>query len=106
MNSSILKKFRIIGIAEGISYLVLLFVAMPLKYIFGFAIAVKIIGMIHGILFIGYVAFLALCMKRYSWNLKYAFVLFIASLIPFGTFYTDKELKNKEESLFAIETNN
>ncbi len=105
MNTLILKRFRIVGITEGISYLVLLFAAMPLKYILGYAIAVKIVGMIHGLLFIGYVVLLALAMKEYKWDIKYVTKLFIASLIPFGTFFTEKELKRREEALLVPEPN-
>ncbi len=106
MNTMTLKRFRMIGIIEGISYLVLLFIAMPLKYIAGIALAVKIVGMIHGLLFIGYVVLLALAMKEYGWSLKYGIKLFIASLIPFGTFFTEKELKRRENVIPIPKTNN
>lgn len=92
-----LKQFRQIGLIEGISYLVLLFIAMPLKYYFDTPIAVKIVGMAHGVLFILYLYLLLKATLTYKWNIKYVFVLFIASLIPFGTFYTDTKLKALQE---------
>ena len=98
MQSSLLQKFRTIGFIEGISYLVLLFVAMPLKYIWAYPLAVKVVGMAHGVLFILYVALLLMAMKAYKWDFKYGTLLFIASLVPFGTFYTDKKLKQLQEA--------
>ena len=106
MFSSLIGKFRLVGIIEGISYLLLLGVAMPLKYYFGDvaidesgkaiyanAIYVKITGMAHGILFILYVLLLAFAMRRHKWSLGYGAYLFGAAFIPFGTFYTDRKLR-------------
>ncbi|MCH9814677.1 MAG: DUF3817 domain-containing protein [Epsilonproteobacteria bacterium] len=97
METKTLKRFRSIGLIEGISYLVLLFIAMPLKYIWMLPLAVKIVGMLHGILFMLYVALLYKAHVTYKWGWKFSAILFIASLIPFGTFYTDKKLKLIEE---------
>jgi len=91
-----IKNLRILGNIEGISYLVLLGVAMPLKYSFGFPEAVKIVGMAHGLLFIAYCLLLAVCMKKFAWKLGFGIYLFIATLIPFGTFVTDRKLREKE----------
>ena len=91
-----IKNLRILGNIEGISYLVLLGVAMPLKYSFGFPEAVKIVGMAHGLLFIAYCLLLAVCMKKFTWKLGFGIYLFIATLIPFGTFVTDRKLRKKE----------
>jgi len=104
MNTITLKNFRIISIAEGVSFIILLFVAMPLKYALGYAIAVKITGMIHGLLFIGYIVLLALAVKEYKWDINYIIKLFIASLVPFGTFFTEKELKKRENAISLPET--
>ncbi len=106
MFSTLIGKFRLIGIVEGISYLLLLGVAMPLKYYFGDvaidesgktiyadATYVKVAGMAHGILFILYGLLLALAMRRHKWSLGYGAYLFGAALIPFGTFYTDRRLR-------------
>jgi integral membrane protein len=90
------KKFGLINTIEGYSYLLLLFVAMPLKYMLGFPIAVKIAGMLHGILF---VIFLYLGVKAWieaKWSLVQTIIFFVASLIPFGTFFTKSKIKSYE----------
>jgi integral membrane protein len=89
-----LKTLRILGNIEGVSYLLLLFIAMPIKYYFGMPMAVKIVGMAHGVLFVAYCLLLAPCMKKFDWKLSFGIYLFLATLIPFGTFVTDRKLKN------------
>jgi integral membrane protein len=91
-----LKKFRLINKIEGFSYLFLLFVAMPLKYMAGFPIATKIAGMIHGVLFIGFVYQLIITTDEVPFSKKEAFIFFVASLIPFGSFYVEAQCKEKE----------
>jgi integral membrane protein len=88
-----IKILRILGNIEGVSYLLLLFIAMPLKYAYDMPIAVKVTGMAHGVLFVAYCLVLALCMKKFAWTLKFGAYLFIATLIPFGTFVTDRKIK-------------
>ena len=90
-----LKKFLLINKIEGYSFLVLLFLAMPLKYIMGFPIATKIAGMIHGILFIIFIYQLFEAKTEEGFGKKETLWYFILSLIPFGSFYTDKMLKTK-----------
>ena len=92
MNFNSIQTLRILGFIEGISYLLLLGIAMPLKYFFGFPMAVKIVGMAHGVLFIAYCLLLALQMRANKWNLLFGIYLFVATLIPFGTFVTDRKL--------------
>jgi integral membrane protein len=86
-----LRLFRIIGLLEGISYLLLLFVAVPLKYAADNEILVKIIGMPHGVLFIAYLVMGYLLGNERSWPLKIYLNLFLASILPFGTFIFDKK---------------
>jgi len=90
------KNFGIINTTEGYSYLILLFVAMPLKYIGGVEIATKIAGSIHGMLFIIFCVLLAKATKDAHWPFKESVIFFIASLIPFGTFFTKKKIKSYE----------
>ena len=90
-----LKKFLLINKIEGYSFLVLLFLAMPLKYIMGFPVATKIAGMIHGILFIMFVYQLFEAKGEEGFSKKETLWYFILSLVPFGSFYTDKILKTK-----------
>ena len=92
MNFNSIYSLRLLGNIEGISYLLLLGVAMPMKYFFGFPMAVKIVGMAHGVLFIAYCLLLALQMRANKWNLLFGIYLFVATLVPFGTFVTDRKL--------------
>ena len=86
MLDSNLKRFRLIALLEGISFIVLLFIAMPIKYILGEPIVVKIIGMAHGGLFLLFLYLLFVTAKEYEWKLPFISMAFIASLLPFGTF--------------------
>ena len=90
---SVLRRFSTV---EGISTLVLFLVAMPLKYLADMPLAVRIVGMGHGVLFIAYCILLALCMRRFKWSIGFGIYLFVATLIPFGTFVTDRRLKQME----------
>ena len=85
------KAFRLISFLEGISYLLLLFVAVPIKYFQGDESYVKILGMPHGILFIGYIVLAIIIQKKMKWNLKNLGIVSLASIVPFGTFYIDKK---------------
>ena len=91
-----IKALRTLGNIEGISYLLLLGIAMPMKYYFDTPMAVKIVGMAHGILFVAYCLLLVPCMKKFDWELRFGIYLFLATLIPFGTFVTDRKLKKLE----------
>lgn len=83
---------RIIGFLEGISFIVLLAIAMPLKYYADKPEAVKIVGMAHGVLFIFYILNVIYAQVTLSWTYKKTAFALIASIIPFGTFYADKKL--------------
>ncbi|NBB20488.1 DUF3817 domain-containing protein [Runella sp. CRIBMP] len=85
-------RLRIIGFLEGISFLVLLFIAMPLKYIADQPMAVKITGMAHGVLFVLYILYVIMAAVEYSWSIKKSVLAFLASLVPFGTFWADAKL--------------
>ena len=76
-----------IGIWEGISYLLLLLVAMPLKYVMGFPEAVRWIGSLHGFLFVAFMIMLFYSLMTKALTLKAVVRAFLLSLIPFGTFY-------------------
>ena len=84
------------GILEGISYLVLLIIAMPLKYFLDFPIAVTIVGGLHGFLFVSFVIMVAIVKFRKHWSVLWGVWAVFLSFIPFGTFYLDKQLKTKE----------
>ena len=84
---------------EGISLLVLLFIAMPLKYIWDQPGAVKIVGWIHGALFVLFMLLVLRVYDQRSWPFKKVIIAFIAAFLPFGTFVFDKQLKEKENTL-------
>lgn len=88
-----LQQFRVIAVLEGISYLVLLGIAMPLKYMLGKPEMVKVVGMAHGVLFVLFCAYLVACTLTYGWKAKFSILAFLSSLLPFGTFVLDKKLK-------------
>ncbi|MBL8036740.1 MAG: DUF3817 domain-containing protein [Nitrospira sp.] len=91
-----IKRFRLTALAEGSSFLVLLFLAMPMKYLMGMPRVVTVVGAIHGILFLVYVAQLAKLRATYQWDNRFSFYAFLASLLPFGPFVFDKHLRQKE----------
>lgn len=95
------KNLRIIGISEGISFLVLLLIAMPMKYMMDMPEAVKFTGWVHGVLFIAYVAAVLLSIRAMRWNWFSVLVALGASLLPFGTFVLDKSLKRRQAELEA-----
>lgn len=87
-----LGRLRIIAFLEGISFLVLLGIAMPLKYLASYPEPVRVVGMAHGVLFLAYVFLLLWTKAEYRWTFTKTFYAFMASLIPFGTFYADKKI--------------
>ena len=95
MNKNV-QRFNLINTIEGYSYLILLFIAMPLKYYFEMPLAVKYVGMTHGVLFVGLVILMIPAYLEAKWKFKCNILFFIASLIPFGTFYTRRKIKAYE----------
>lgn len=87
----LLSVFRIIALLEGVSYILLLFIATPIKYIADDPTYVRILGMPHGLLFIAYIAIAYILKPEQQWNNRTFLVILVASLIPFGTFYIDKK---------------
>ncbi|MGY8672546.1 MAG: DUF3817 domain-containing protein [Verrucomicrobiia bacterium] len=87
---------RFVGIIEGVSFLILLFIAMPLKYMADQPLAVRIVGMAHGVLFLAYIAVLIRAKIHAKWTLKRTAALLIAALLPFGPFIVDRRLKKEQ----------
>ena len=83
---------RIVAFIEGLSYLLLLGVAMPLKYLAGQPEMVRVVGMAHGVLFVAYVLLVLYVMFDLSWSLWKGFLALLASVIPFATFWADVRL--------------
>ncbi|MEO8962914.1 MAG: DUF3817 domain-containing protein [Ginsengibacter sp.] len=98
-SNSPLGRFRMAGIIEGISFITLLFIAMPLKYIAGDPRAVLYVGWVHGLLFMIYILTLIIVAIKLDWKFKKIVVAFLASLVPFGTFIMDKSLRREEKML-------
>jgi len=92
-----LSRLRSVGIFEAISFLLLLGVAMPLKYAFGQPEMVRIIGMAHGVLWMLYVGLAGLGQLDYKWPLKTTTLLLIASVLPFGPIVADVKLLKQIE---------
>jgi integral membrane protein len=89
-----IQTLRILSCIEGISFLLLLFIAMPAKYMMGNPILVKYIGMGHGLLFMALIALLLIVCQKQKWP-NHIFILgFIAAILPFGPFVFDKKLKS------------
>jgi integral membrane protein len=86
-----IKIFKIIAFLEGISLLLLLFFAMPMKYMYEQPIFVKTIGMAHGLLFIAYILVAIMLKIEDKWEIKKFSIICIASIMPFGTFYIEKK---------------
>ncbi|WP_062057619.1 DUF3817 domain-containing protein [Aquimarina longa] len=86
-----ISSFRIISYLEGISYLLILFVTMPLKYMFEYPEPNQVIGMAHGFLFLIYIVFAILVKYEKNWNSKTLAIVLLCSVIPFGTFWMDKK---------------
>ena len=96
-----IKTLRLVGLLEGISFLLLLFIAMPMKYMFDNPILVKYVGMGHGVLFIAFLVVLFVVCEKQKWSLKMFILGLIASILPFGPFVFDAKLKKMEQPVQA-----
>ena len=98
-----LQKFRLINKIEGISFIILLFIAMPLKYSFSYPMATKIVGMLHGLLVFAFIYQIIEAKKEAGFTIKETALYSILSLVPFGSFYTDKLLAKKIPAEATVE---
>ncbi len=87
-----LSTLRFSGYMEGISFLVLIFICVPLKHIWGISKPTLFVGMVHGILFIFYCTMVILVKQEQKWNSSKTFYALLASILPFGTFVADAKL--------------
>ncbi len=94
MLRSLLTQLRVIGFFEGVSYLLLLGIAMPIKYFAHDPVPVKIVGMIHGVLFTAFVVWVLLVGRTHGWPFKRYVLAAMASIVPFGTFVFDRTLRH------------
>lgn len=89
-------RLRVIGWFEAVSYLVLLGIAMPLKYVWGMPRAVSVPGMVHGVLFCLYVLAALQTWQEDEWHPKTLALSLVASVVPFGPFFFDRYLDKHE----------
>lgn len=94
-----LGRLRLIAFIEGVSYLTLLFIAMPLKYFFEQPEAVRAVGSVHGALFVAYVLLVFLTKIEHRWSSSKTWLLLLISLVPFGNFYADSKWLAPENNL-------
>ncbi|RKH66230.1 DUF3817 domain-containing protein [Corallococcus aberystwythensis] len=93
---SALRQLRWAAFLEGMSFLGLLFIAMPVKYLLGQPLAVRITGAVHGLLFLLFVSSLFRAASEHGWPARRSLTAFGASLLPFGTFVLDRALRREE----------
>ena len=97
MLNTNLSRLRLLAWLEGMSFLLLIGIGMPLKYIYDMPAPNLIIGMAHGILFIAYCLWVMIVRFEDKWSIKKTLLALVASILPFGTFVADARLfKNKD----------
>ncbi|MDP1824071.1 MAG: DUF3817 domain-containing protein [Archangium sp.] len=93
-----MKLFRIVSLAEGVSWLLLFFVAMPLKYGAGWPEGVWLMGRVHGGLFVLFVFSLARAAVDADWGAREIARAFAASLVPFGAFWLERRFREESRA--------
>lgn len=91
-----LGRLRLLALVEGISFLIILFVTMPLKYAFQMPEPNKVFGIVHGLLFVLYVFAVIQITIEQQWKMRKMFLALLASVVPFGTFWADRKLFKPE----------
>lgn len=99
MLATSISRLRAIGLIEGVSFLLLLGVAMPLKYFAGMPLAVSVVGWIHGVLFITFCIALTQAHQDAKWSARRSGTVLIAALLPFGPFVIDGRLRREDDAL-------
>lgn len=92
-------RLRLLAYMEGISFILLMGVGMPLKYFFEMPLPNLYIGMIHGILFIAYCLWVIIAKAQYKWRIPKTSLALVAAFLPFGTFVADAKLFSKSKYL-------
>ncbi len=98
---TLLKNFRVIALLEGVSFIILLFIAMPLKYFANMPAAVKYVGMAHGVLFVAFIIVAFWFTEQANKNIKWLALALLASFLPFGTFVLEQKVLKKEAALLS-----
>jgi integral membrane protein len=87
------QRFRFVAYGEGASFLALLGIAMPLKYMAGLPLAVRVVGLLHGVLFLAYLVLVFEAVGAGRFTLRTAALAVLASLLPFGPFVFERRVK-------------
>lgn len=90
-----LRQFRLVALLEGWSFVLLLFVAMPLKHYAGMPMATRVVGSVHGFLFVAFISSLYRVASEQEWSWKRSGAAFASSMVPFGTFVFDRTLQRE-----------
>lgn len=93
LKNSLIDRLRLASLLDGISYLILLGLAMPLKYMAGMPMAVKIVGSVHGFLWIALCLLLVAALLKKKLSFGWSVVIFVGALVPFMPFWLDHKLK-------------
>lgn len=93
MQETLIGRFRKMGFIEGASLLILLFIAMPLKYGAGIPEAVRIVGSLHGLFFVLYVLMIVYVTFKIKWSPIWVVSAFAVAFVPFGNIILDRFLK-------------
>ena len=88
-----LRQLRLVAFLEGLSFVVLLFIAVPLKHLAAMPLPVRVVGSLHGVLFIAFLVTLVRAANACGWPLRQTAMGLLASLLPFGTFVFDRVLR-------------
>ena len=94
-----IQTLRVVGLLDGFSFLLLLFIAMPMKYMFDNPVLVKYVGMGHGVLFILFLIVLFAVCEKQKWSITIFLMGLAASILPFGPFVFDRKLKRFEQPI-------
>jgi len=98
MMKDLVANLRILAMLEGISLLLLLFIAMPLKYYQDMPEFVSVAGMLHGILFLALLVFSSMVSQKKQWSDRFWLLVVVSSMVPFATFVMDRKLKHLQEN--------
>ena len=94
---TVLGQLRVLALIEGISYLLLFGVTMPLKYMYEIEMPNKIVGMLHGVLFVAFCIWVLRVAFKNKWSLLKTLIALASSLLPFATFVLDAKVLKKED---------
>ena len=95
LRNSLIDRLRLASLLDGISYLILLGIAMPLKYMADMPLAVRIVGSIHGFLFIALCILLLAALLKRKLTFAWCVIVFLCAIVPFAPFFIDRKLKER-----------